>query len=125
MVNNKKALAREKKRLKNLPKPPEAYTKSDRQRKVTNVMIQLIQVKMDHTLPESAKEKLHNFVNIGEDYIEDIDLPAYSRIMKIHFVNDKNRDSENSINLIFKRVRVDGDPDNPINKLNELQEHML
>ena len=127
MVNNKKLKGREKKRIKqDVKSQPQHYTKDERQRKVTNIMMQLIQVKMDHTLPEYSKNKLHEFVNDGIDYIEDIDLPAYSRTMKIHFVNDKNRDKENSINLIFNKVRVDNNnPDNPINKLNEVQEHML
>ena len=101
------------------------YTKAERERKISRIMIQLSQTKWEHLVPESAKEGMFKFIETGESYIDSVELPSLSRTLCFNFVNDKNKDKENSLNFIFNKIRVDGEEDNPINELNKIQEDMM
>jgi hypothetical protein len=101
------------------------YTKEERERKISRIMIQLSQTKWEHLVPERAKEGMFKFIETGESYIDSVELPSLSRTLTFHFVNDKTKEKENSLNFIFNKVRVDDEEDNPINELNKIQEHMM
>ena len=101
------------------------YTLAERERKITNIMIQLSQTSWEHLVPQSVRDGMLKFAKTGETYIDYIDMPQISRTLNVHFVNDKNKDNDNSINFLFNKVRVEGEEDNPINKLNKLQEDII
>jgi len=102
------------------------YTKQERERKITNIMLQLAELKFDHVLTPEVKKLLFDYINTGEDLIYSLDLPEYSRTLEINLTNDKSLDKYNSVALKFKKVVVDEDnKDNPINKLNVLQEGLV
>ena len=122
---NKKQKGKLRKAAK-LNREPVAYTRAERNAKVTKILIQLMQIQMDHVLTDDIRKGLDEFIATGESYIYEHYLPQYSRVMQIHFVNDKNKDKENSINIVFNKIRIEGEGDeNPINKLNALQEGMF
>ncbi len=102
------------------------YTKEEREKKWNKIFMQLMHMEIDHVLTSDVKKNINDFVESGKEYHEEIELPEYSRIMIINFVNDKKKDKENCINLRFKKIRIENEgSDNPINELNELQEHMF
>lgn len=105
---------------------PVPYTKAERESKISKVKIQLMQIDMYHVLTDEAKAGLKEFIDSGKDYCKEINLPQYSRILIINFVNDKNKDSENMFHLKFNKIRIEGVGDeHPINKLNKAQEEMF
>ena len=126
MGNKKKErkLERERKALaKAIPKP---YTKDERNKKVNAIFVQLMSICMEHTLTPEIKQAIFDFRDNGTPVHTELKLPEYSRTMIIHFENDKNKDSNNAITFNFDRIRVDdGTNDNPINRLNKLQEELL
>ena len=115
--------------LKAQNKQPTPYTEDERSTKVTRILIQLMQLEFDQYLTTEVRAGLDSFIKTGEDYIYDHNIPQISRIMRIHFVNDKNREKENSINMIFNRIRIQDDTDpqlrHKVNELNEAQENMF
>lgn len=121
-VNNKKN-KKNKKKQKNMigPKP---YTESERNAKMTAITFQMLQMNISHLVTDDLKKHMTEFIKHGTAYQEKIDLPEYSRIMNVNFINDKGQ--ETFIKLAFKKIRVEGEGDeNPINKLNKLQEELM
>ena len=105
---------------------PLPYTEQERQRKITNIYLQLMQIQMDHVLTAEIKQGLHEFIKNGTEYHHVMELPAYSRVLKINFVNDKKKDAHNGMHLQFRKISIDnGDPKNPLNQLNKLQEGLV
>lgn len=102
---------------------PSPYTKEEREKKINKIKLQLMQIDMYHVLQQRHKDALNNFVNNGEEFSEEFDLPLYSRTLVFHLVNDKKK--ETYINLKFKKIRVPNDDNNPINKLNSIQEQLM
>jgi hypothetical protein len=104
-----------------------AYTQAERSRKITSIMFELGELKLDHVIPPNVTKSLVEYVNTGCDYDESIYLPEYSRTLVIHLDNNKKNDGQNSLCLKFNKVTVDekNEVDNPINKLVELQQDML
>ena len=100
------------------------YTEQERSKKITGIMLQLSSIDMSHVLTREIHDAIQKFIKTGESYNAKIDLPAYGRIMEINFVNNKKE--ETYIKFLFKRIRVDGEGnENPINKLNKIQEEIL
>lgn len=103
---------------------PVPYSKKERENKVKMVYFQLVQIDMYHVLTDNHKQQIEKFIKDGTSYVDTIELPAYSRVMSINFVNDKRNDKKTGIGLKFNKIRVDDD-NSPINKLNAAQEHMV
>lgn len=118
---------RQRRKTKEMKKcKPVPYTKKEREKKLTAIYFQLMQIDMFDVLTDEVRQYLKSFVNDGIDYNTVIELPEYSRVMVINFVNDKKMDSKNGIHLKFKKIRVeDKGTENPINILNKLQEDMI
>lgn len=117
-------LEREKKKAeKCLPKP---YTHEERVKKINNIMIQLMNIKMEHVLTPEVTKGMNEFRDNGMSFHTQVELPEYSRVMIVDFENDKNKDKDNAINFQFKKIRIEGEgAENPINKLNKMQEDLL
>ena len=108
---------------KNIVSTPTPYTESERNIKWTSIKIQLAQLNLEHVLRDEDKIGINNFIKKGQDYVTTLDLPVYSRVMEINFYNDKKK--KTGINLKFNKIRVMGESDdNPINKLNKIQEEI-
>lgn len=103
---------------------PLRYNETERNKKVMLIRMELVEYRMDHVLTPEIMVKINNFIKTGEDYIDTIHLPEYSRKMEIQFINDKKQQS--FIRFKFIKIRVEGEDDeNPINKLNKLQEEII
>ena len=106
-------------------KLPRPFTEEQRNKKVMSIYMQLMNINILHVLTNEIKSKIDNFIKTGEPYSAILDLPEYSRVLEINFINDMNKQHENYIRLKFKRIRVEGDENNPINKLNKIQEGLF
>ncbi len=120
--NKKGKKAKEKDSKEKEPKP---YTKKERLMKVNAVKIQLINLNMFTYVPTEIKQRLDDFVEQGIDYCDEVDIPEFSRVLSMHFVNDRNMHTKNGIVIKFKKVRVEDVEDHPINILNKAQEEMF
>ena len=100
------------------------YTESERNNKITKILMQMATLNLDHVITTEIRSHIMEYIKKGKEYCEIIDLPQYSREMVINLFNDKNK--QTFINLKFKKIRIDNENDkNPINKLNTLQEDMF
>lgn len=113
-----------KKKGKKKEKLPMPYTESERNKKVMSIMMQITDVKMEHVITPEIKKNLNEFVKNGTEYSDTIPIPEYGRELVIYFVNNKR--IESYINFRFIKVRIPDEGDeNPINKLNKIQESLL
>lgn len=116
-------------KLKNENRPPVPYTESERNVKVTKILTQLMMLQLDEYLSDEVRSGLTNFIKTGESYIYDFNIPQISRVLNIYFINDKNLDKNNSINVVFNKIRINDDTDiklkRKVNELNEAQENMF
>ena len=102
---------------------PTPYTKDERERKITLIKLQLVDLNMYSVLTPEVHQSISDFIQSGKECDMEVDLPMYSRILVVHLVNDKKK--QTYINLKFKKIRVEGEDNNNINKLNEIQEKMF
>ena len=72
-------------------KNPIPYNERERNAKILNLVMQVSEVGMSHTLTPEIKKKMNDFVSKGEPYIDCIDLPRLSRQMIIQLINDKRQ----------------------------------
>ncbi len=113
-----------KKKGKKKVKLPIPYTESERNKKVMSIMMQINDVKMEHVITPEIRQNLNEFVKNGTEYSDTIPIPEYGRELVIYFVNNKR--IESYINFRFIKVRIPDEGDeNPINKLNKIQESLL
>jgi len=94
------------------------YNKKEREKKVFSIKMQLIQIDMYQILNDEIKQKIDEYIETGNEYIAEYDLPQYSRKMIINLVNDKNRESY--IKLVFKKYTIEDNE--KLNQLNKIQE---
>ncbi len=120
----KRRLEKEKKLAEKLKSRP--YTKEERNKKINNIILQLMKIGMDHALPDNVRTSLFEFRDNGTPFHAEVELPEYSRILIANFENDFSKDKDNALNFQFKKIRIDGEgDDNPINELNKLQESLM
>jgi hypothetical protein len=116
-LNNKK---------KGEPKPPIPYTESERNKKITNIILQLSSMDMTQVLTPEIRTGIQKYIKEGAEYEAELDLPEFARTLQIKLVNDKRRERDTYVKFLFKKIRIEGEgDDNPINKLNMLQEEMF
>lgn len=121
-----KAKRERNKKKKMEPKPPIPYTESERSKKITMIMFKLSTMDMAQELTPEIRSNFQKFIKEGTEYETELDLPQFGKTLQIKLVNDKRRDKENYVKFIFKRIRVEGEgEENPINKLNKLQEEIF
>jgi len=101
------------------------YTQQERNKKITNIILELSELKLDHVIPPKVTKNLMSYIDTGEEYDENLYLPEYSRTLVIHLDNNKNNDKKNALCLKFNKITIEGEKDNPINKLANLQDAML
>lgn len=100
------------------------YTEAERQKKVMALQLSFTKAESDNIITPEIIRKMNNFAKTGESYIENIQIPEFSRELEIHLVNDRNQQSY--IKLKFNKIRIPGEGDeNPINQLNKLQEEIF
>jgi len=104
-------------------KVPQFYTQQERDKKMNAIKIQLVQINKYHLLLPEHLKAIDEFVKNGTDYSTICDLPEYSRVLEIKLINNKRE--QTYINLKFNKITVDGEDDNPINKLNKIQQELL
>lgn len=82
-----------------------AYTEKERNVKVMNLVLQISDIKMDYVMTPEVKKRFNEFITLGRDYVDCIDLPKHSRQMVINLVNDKNQ--KTFINFKFHNFTID------------------
>ncbi len=106
---------------------PVPYTKEERSRKWTNINFELDKMRIveDIMIPY-VTIGMRLFVDVGRDFVYTLELPQLSRTANFNFVNDRRKEKENGLKLVFNKVRVDNEGDeNPINELNKVQETLF
>lgn len=102
------------------------YTKKERQQKINCIYLQLMNKNIYEIIPKDVKNKINCYIDTGEEYVENIYLEDYGRMLEINLTNNKNINSENMIKLTFKKIIIEGEgKDNPIHKLNKIQEELI
>ena len=81
------------------------YTERERNMKVMNFVLQISDLKMERVITPEIKDGFNDFIKLGKDYIDCIDLPKHSRKMIINLVNDKNK--QTFINFKFHDFTID------------------
>lgn len=106
-------------------KKPLLMSQKERSDMMFKIKIQLVQMDMDNVLDEQDKQGIYEFIQSGKEYIRTVELPSYSRTMNINLINDKRK--KPGIGFKFNKIRVvdENDEENPINKLNVMQEEIL
>jgi hypothetical protein len=106
-----------------IPKP---YSKKERTDKINNIFMDLLKLGVDGELTDNFKKQIFEFRDNGTAFHAEMEMHGYSRILIANFVNDKNKDKDNRIDIKFKKIRInDESDDHPINKLNIIQESLF
>lgn len=105
-------------------KLPMLYTEAERNRKVMAIRLEIDRVRMTPSITPEINKGLQDFVKFGTDYCITVPLPQFSREMVVHFVNNKRVESYVNFKFIKVRIPEEGD-ENPINKLNKIQENLV
>jgi len=109
------------------PSEPIPYTQEERSRKWTNITFELGNMRIfDDIMTPYVRIGMRLFVDVGRDFVYKLELPQYSRTAHFNFVNDKRKEKENGLKIVFNKIRVDGEGDeNKVNELNKLQENLF
>lgn len=123
MVNNKK-------NKRNKVKAVKTYSKVERQRKMTNLTLQLSERNIAEHLSKDVMDAFHKFIEDGTEYTEHVHISELGRTLKFNLVNAKNQNC--GVEVVFNRmvipngVGVNEDPTiTKMNELNSLQADMI
>jgi len=123
---NKKQRRLERERKKAERNKPRPYTYEERNKKITSILMQLMNMGMDHVLTPEFRQGLFDWRDNGTAFHAELDLPEYSRKLVASFDNDFSKDKDNALNFVFQRVRIQGEGDeNKVNEINKIQEKLI
>ena len=103
-------------------KLPQPYSEKEREVKMTNIQMQMIQLNIYHFLTDEHKNAIKEFVKNGTEYKTEYLVPVYNRILDIHLINDKKK--QTYINVKFNKLEIN-EKNNKLVELNKLQEGLL
>lgn len=67
------------------------YNERERNAKVINLLMELSELGMRHIITPEINQHMNDFVKLGKNYVDCIDLPRLARQMIISLINDKHQ----------------------------------
>ena len=68
-------------------------TKQEREKKVTNIMLELAMINMTDIIDSKTRVKMHNYMENGKDCVIDVPLTNLSKKLIIRLHNNKKKKS--------------------------------